>query len=389
MGYRFKYTMWECVYYAVWDTLRQLLKFRLLQVFLGIYVLQRTMSGILTTTLNGEPFYPWLLDSMISIVMWLTGFTLAVSAIVLIQLLCGGLRKERFVCMKEGVILAEITGKGEPEVIPCRNIESAGVSGPLIWMKLPYSGKSAAYLLIPVRVFATRAERDEFLENFRYQKSREPEEDLFEYEKKEPGVWQVTFELGTDLWVRANTQFLAIKNKRLLGIGWKYDVPKGFVIMITFLAVSFMRDGLRREVGLPTFVIPVLMAAVFLVVIDLVCRYRPVKEADIRRKIRRGLMRMDVIGPWRILFGEDGIRYAMPSSGGSLSWDCLQYLAESHDIFFLCTKKGESKLFFEKCLLGGEEKEREFIAYCQAHGLEHKRVMPLTEASVSTHSSMT
>lgn len=379
MGFRFKYTMWECVYYVVRDTLRLLLKLRLLQVVLGICALGQAMLGILTAIPKGEPLYPWLFDSLISIVVWLAGFTLAVSTIVLIQLLRGGLRKERFVCMRDGVILSETVGDGEPGVIPCKNIESAKVSGPLIWMKLPYSGKSAAYLLIPTRVFASRSERDEFLENFRYQQGREPAADLTEYGQKEPGVWQVEFELGTDLWVRANTQFLSIKNKRLLGIGWKYDVPNWSMVLIIFVAIFVVRDGLKRDVGLSTFVVPILMAAVFMAAVTLVCRYRPVKEADIRKGIKRGLTRMDVIGPWKITFGEGEIRYAMPSSGGSLSWGSLRYLAESDDIFFICTKKGESKLFFEKCLLGGGDREREFIAYCQARGMEHKRVMPLVD----------
>lgn len=110
MEFRFKYTMWECVYYVVRDTFRLLLKLRLLQVILGIGVLTKAM--------------------------------LAASTLVLIQLLRGGLRKERFVCMRDGVILAETAGDGEPGVIPCKNIESDKVSGPLIWMRLPYSGKS-------------------------------------------------------------------------------------------------------------------------------------------------------------------------------------------------------------------------------------------------------
>lgn len=381
MGFRFKYTMWECVYYVVRSTLRQLLKSRLLHVFLGICILGEAMLGTLPAISNGEPLYRWLLDSLISIVMWLAGYTLLVSTIMLIQLLYSGLRKERSVCMRDGVVLSEITGGGEPGVIPCKNIESVKVSGPLIWMKLPYSAKGAAYLLIPARVFATRAERDEFLENFRYQQSREPAEDLIGYGQREPGVWQVEFELGTDLWVRANTQFLAIKNKRLLGTGWKYDMPKWITVMIMFLIVFVVRDGLKRDVGLSTFVIPILMAAVFTGGVTLICRYRPVKEADIRWGIRRGLTRMDVIGQWKISFGEGGICYVMPSSGGSLSWESLRYLAESDDIFFICTEKGESKLFFKKCLLGGEEQEREFIAYCQAHGVEHRRVMPLVDGS--------
>lgn len=51
MEFRFKYTMWECVYYVVRDTLRLLLKLRLLQVILGIGVLTKAMLAVSTLVL--------------------------------------------------------------------------------------------------------------------------------------------------------------------------------------------------------------------------------------------------------------------------------------------------------------------------------------------------
>lgn len=380
MEFRFRYTVWERVYFASRAEILEMFRTKTILIFLGVAWLMMRMLPKFVLLVSGNSdarlYGTWFL---------VPGLALFLLVMVLLTILTNlvafrqQLKAERRICIKDGMIFTEVLGSKATEEYLCKAITSVKVSGPLIWLELPLARKRALYLLIPTREFGSRWERDHFLEYFQQQQNIEPALEPNVVRQIQPTDWHVEFNLDPDAWISANVQAANLKRGRLLG----YSVEDGIlnIVGLIFLVGFFV---VIVALGKPVDRVTLIFLFVLAVAIFQYTMRRPLKETDIRRRLKWGLYREDVIGSWEILFNEEGIDYVLPSFSGQMAWSRMKWLAESDDWFFMLTPKEQSVLFFKKELLGGNDKRLEFAAYCQARGLEYKRVHPVVEKKPSS-----
>lgn len=372
MEFQFKYTVWERVYFVSRAVILNLLRTKKVLLLIGAAWLMMGVSSDFLLFVSGNSdaglYGAWfLLPGLILFLSVLVLLTILTNLVVLRQ----QLKEERKIYIKNGVIFSEMPESRTTAEYLCKTIKSVKVSGPLIWLELPLARKSAQYLLIPTREFGSRWELDHFLEYFQRQQNIEPVLEPNVVRQIQQAEWHVEFNLDSDAWISVNTQVAAIKKSRLLGHSFEFGFLNivGLIVIVGFFVLTVVR-GSSVDVMMLIFIL-VLAAAIYLYTM-----HRPIKEADIRRQLKWGLLREDVIGPWDILLNEEGIDYVLPSASGQMTWNQMKWLAESDDWLFMFTPKGQALLFFEKALLGGNNKRLDFVAYCQERGLEYKRVHP-------------
>lgn len=379
MEFQFKYTLWERVYFVSRAVILNLFRTKKVLLLIGVAWL---MMGVLPDFLlfvsgsrNAGLYGAWFV---------LPGMALFISVLVLLSILFNlvilrqQLKEERRICIKDGTVFSETPESKATAEYLCKTIKTVKVSGPLIWLELPLARQSAQYLLIPTREFSSRWELDHFLEYFQRQQNMEPALEPNSVRQIQQAEWHVEFNLDSDAWISVNAQILEIKRGRLLGHSFEYGLLKivELIVLVGFFVLTVARGDSVNMVSL-------IFIFVFAAVINQCISRRPIKEADIRRQQKWGQLREDVIGNWELFFNEEEIDYVLPSASGRMMWSQMKWLAESDEWLFMLTPKGQAVLYFEKALLGGNNRRLEFVAFCQAHGLEYKRVHPVVEKESS------
>ena len=371
MTYRFRYTVWECFYFAVSETFRSIVRLKFVRIFLGVMMVLAILPDILIAVMMGEPISSGIMWSLIPAITGMIGFLFFISVIVLIVFLRQEYSCEHSVWVKNGVCYSKTQKQSEPVEFPCENIISVKKSGPFIMLELPFAKMISTYVLIPSRVFSSQDERDAFLEYLHGQQEVKTVTGQDEGDREPAGVWRIEYEVDQNLLAWAYAQDEAIGRTRIFGLTWRYCFP--FLILLMILGSGFtmiLSENMVDAGATYGLVIPVVLG------FFLYIRFGQVKEKDMHRRVAWGIARVDVTGSWRVSFHDRGVHFTAPLSGGFLGWNEIKYLVESDDLLFFYTAKGISQLFFRKILLGKEPAVQEFIIYCRDHGLEHKRVIP-------------
>lgn len=373
MEFRFRHKIWESFYLAVYVTFRTLLRVKLLWILAGCVLGMTILTEVLAADLMGGSVVSGIMWGIIPIIVSGMVFLLFVS---LITFLVSWLKENRYECflnVKNGVCYVKTQIQPKPTEFFCKSIRTVKKSGPLLMLEMPITEFGSSYLAIPVRVFASSKEQEAFLEYFRGQQVEKPESFKEELSRKSAGRWQIEYEMDRDFLLWASAQDEAIGRTRIFGLTRRYCAPF-FVLLPIILLACLMNLQLDLDgigMGWQLLLVIGLPLAVFFYI-----KISPVKEKDVRRRMALGMIRTDVEGSWNLLFGDQGIQYTSPSSGGHFTWGEVNYLVESDDLFFFYTAQGNSRLFFRKTLLGGVEQVQEFAAFCQKHGMEHKRITP-------------
>ena len=368
MELRFKYTVWERVFFVSRATILELFRTRVVLILLGAAWL---IMGVLPGNSDAGFYGAWLP---------LLGPVLFLLVVVLLAILSNlvilrqHLKEERTICIRDGKIFLEMLESKTTTEYLCKTVESVKVSGPLIWLELPLSRKNRQYLLIPTRKFDSRLERGHFLEYFQRQQNIEPTLEPDTVRQAQQAEWYVEFILELDAWISVNAQATAIRKRRLLGHSL-HNCLSYFAIMVGLVGVLVLEVGRGESVDVAVLI----FAGVFMVAICQYIMHQPVREDSLRRQQKWGLLREDVVGSWELFFNEEGIDYMHPSASGRMMWNQMKWLAESDDWIFMFTPKRQAVFYFEKALFENDNKRLDFVAYCQDHGMEYKRIRPMVE----------
>lgn len=201
MEVRFRYTIWECVYYAVRGSVQTYKRMKGFWIFVGIICLLILLPEVFVAGLSGESVGMRIFWTLIPLIGFVMAFILVCTVPMLIYFLCKEYPKEHVFCIGNGICYMKKGNEPVPEGIPCKNIISIKTAGPLIWLEMPVTKILSAYLLIPTRAFASRKERDEFSEYVRSQQNEEPVFEAGEVHRETAETWKIEFEMDKDLMV--------------------------------------------------------------------------------------------------------------------------------------------------------------------------------------------
>lgn len=367
MEFHFKHTRWEIICFTVKVIVTRLIKSKMiLRLFSAMALLRFCLALLFEKTET----------SIIVVLLECLIFALVVSMIITFSM-CFFISasvwgkifgKERDICIRDGVIFSGTAEKSNLLEIPCRNVKSAKVSGPLIWLELPFDKTYDTYVLIPVRVFGSKEERQQFLDFFKKQQELEPIVDPEKVRQNQPIDWDVEFDMGADRWVSANIQVITIVRSRLFG-KTDADILRNRLRLIIFALLAMMAI-LHKENGDAKKLIYIGLGYLS---ISLIRKKQSVSKAKMYKQLERKGQKIDELGYWKIYFREAGIDCEYSDEKRYLTWKELKYLVESGEWFFLFASNGQVKLFFEKSLLTDDNRREDFVNYCKAHGLEYKQ----------------
>lgn len=261
--------------------------------------------------------------------------------------------------VEDGRLKAKLANYSEA---PCRAISLIRMTDSLLMLGYMQTAERPAWFVMPLRVFGSQGEREEFLDRIRNPQAAAGTEDAAAVDE---GQLVFAYMLGEDKWVRFQKGALALINGGTLG---RKQRAAGILIFscevtVIMLAASYLAAGHMSWI---LAVVSLVMAA--LLILWRFCRD---PQRSLQRQMKSPVMREKVCGRWRVSLSEEEVSVTGPTGiRSSLFWETFGWLAETEEVFYLFYKDKRHFVMIAKESFQSREQVEAFWQMCGRKGIE-------------------
>ena len=212
--------------------------------------------------------------------------------------------------------------------------------------------KQEQFMLIPVRVFPDRQQKEAFIKLLRSGCTEGGPEESSDVEKLPP-LYEYAWPVGPEdlaenlyalgLWLRTQGQ-----RKRTSVLLYGLCCASAFLVW--------------RDSG---SLLSCLLKTLFLTVGFYSCFLTDITQQRYRRMIGRSSAYQTLLGDWTVRFYENRVELTQNRTRNVFSWQYIHEMVEFEHIFLFCTEKHQQVLFLPKNALS-EETRKAFLDFCRA-----------------------
>lgn len=262
--------------------------------------------------------------------------------------------EKRSLRVEDGLLKCSAGGAGE---IPCGRINVVIKTRNLLMLGYAQSKRQLAWYPLPLRVFGSETELEQFLSLFGRPEEREAPWNTGEGQAQAGAVFSFVFQMDEEKWIRVYKE--ALMTVKAGTLGFPQDMKTCLGVYGTAYVVAVLIWFFKTGDHTPVF--PAVLLLLFLYL--LLYRWKADPEKNIRRQIRNGGLQNDIYGNWELYLLEEGIvQIVAGRSRTFFRWEEFGWLVETPSVFYLFKK---NKLQFIPILKEGIQSFEQAGAMCR------------------------